>query len=196
MLRNLGPVTRALLFANVAIFALQSLLPAELSLALALWPGGDRFEPWQLVSYAFLHGGIAHLAFNMLGLVTFGDPLERAWGGRRFLGYYLASVVAAGLTQIVVSGAMAQNVPTVGASGGVYGLLLGFAVLFPAARIVLLIPPIPLPARVFALLFAGLELVLGVTGTSSGVAHFAHLGGMLGGAALLLLWRRRYPSGP
>ncbi len=191
MLNNLEPVTRAVLFINIAVFLLQQVFFASMMANFALWPGGAQFAPWQLVTYAFLHGGFAHLAFNMLGLMVFGNDLERLWGPRRFLIFYLASVVSAALTQIVVTQAMGNYVPTVGASGGIYGLLLGFAVKFPERRIVPLIPPIPMPARVYAFIFAGLELLLGVTGTASGVAHFAHLGGMLGGLVMLLLWRRK-----
>ncbi len=191
MLNNLEPVTRALLFINIGVFLLQQVFYAPMMVNFALWPGGAQFAPWQLVTYAFLHGGFAHLAFNMLGLMVFGNDLERLWGPRRFATYYLASVVTAVLTQIVVTQAMGAYVPTVGASGGIYGLLLGFAVKFPERRIVPLIPPIPMPARVYAFIFAGLELLLGVTGTASGVAHFAHLGGMLGGLVMLLLWRRK-----
>jgi membrane associated rhomboid family serine protease len=190
LLDNLAPVSRALLFANIAAFLAQQAFYRPMLGLFGLWPGGELFAPWQLITYAFLHGSFAHLAFNMLGLLVFGNDLERLWGARRFVQFYFASVVAAAMTQLLVAQGMDQYVPTVGASGGIYGLLLGFAVVFPERRIVPLIPPIPMPARVYALVFAGLELLLGVTGTASGVAHFAHLGGMIGGALMLLLWRR------
>jgi membrane associated rhomboid family serine protease len=156
----------------------------------ALWPVGVAFQPWQLATYAFLHGSLAHIAFNMFGLVMFGADLERTWGPRRFLRFYAASVLSAGLTQLAVTAWLGQSLPTVGASGGVFGLVLGFAVMFPDRRIVPLFPPIPMPAWVFALVFAVLELVLGVMGTQTGVAHFAHLGGMLGGLLMLRRWAR------
>ncbi len=188
MFANLPPVTRLILVANLLVFGLQALLPELMTVYFALWPWHVNFDFWQLVTYAFLHGGLAHIAFNMFGLVMFGADLERIWGPRRFIQYYLASVLAAALTQLLVTSWLGDTKPTVGASGGVYGLVLGFAIMFPERRIVPLFPPIPMPARVFALLFATLELALGVTGTQSGVAHFAHLGGMLGGWLMLRHW--------
>jgi membrane associated rhomboid family serine protease len=189
-------VTTALIAANVAIYFLQSLVPG-LALPFALWPlaagaatGGDvSFAPWQLVTYAFLHGGLLHLAFNMFALYMFGGAIERVFGARRYLAYYFACVVAAGLTQLLVAALGSAVYPTVGASGGVFGLLLAYAIYFPHNRVMLLFPPIPMPARVFVLLYAALELYLGVTQTQQGVAHFAHLGGMAGGYAMLRYWR-------
>jgi membrane associated rhomboid family serine protease len=130
----------------------------------------------------------------MIGLVSFGRELEMWWGTRRFLQFFFACVLSAALVQLAVTSSTGSLLPTVGASGGLYGLLLGFAVMFPKRRVLLLIPPIPMPAWVFALLFAALELVLGVTGTASGIAHFAHLGGMLGGGWMLWRWARRAPQ--
>lgn len=190
MLPQFGPMTRALLIANVVVFMVQSLLPGALEQRFALWPiDSGLFGFWQVVTYAFLHGGIAHLLFNMFGLVIFGSDLERVFGPQRYLQLYGASVVFAAATQLFINAAMGEGAPTVGASGGVYGLVLGFAMLFPERRIMLLFPPIPMPARVFAFLFAGLELFLGVTRTQSGVAHFAHLGGMIGAFLLIRHWR-------
>jgi membrane associated rhomboid family serine protease len=191
----LPPVSRALVLACIAAFLLQQFSGRLLLEWFALWPGRTISAPWQLVTYAFLHGGFAHLAFNMLGLIVFGSDLERLWGPRRFLQFYFASVVAAALCQLAVAGGLQSGVPTVGASGGIYGLLLGFAVVFPERRVVPLIPPIPMPARVYAVLFAGLELWLGVSGTATGIAHFAHLGGMVGGALMLWSWRGRRRAG-
>lgn len=187
---RLSPGIRGLLIANLAIFAIQWWSPAMIE-RFALWPLAVDFQPWQLVTYAFLHGGVAHLLFNMVGLVTFGNELEEYWGTRRLLSFYFASVIAAALTQLAVTSSIGELAPTVGASGGIYGLLLGFAMMFPQRRIVPLIPPIPMPAWLFAVLFAGLELYLGVTGTAAGIAHFAHLGGMIGGWIMIQRWRRR-----
>ncbi len=187
-LSHLPRITRIILIANVLVFALQFALPGLLESWLALWPLGVAFQPWQVLTYAFLHGGLMHLVLNMYGMVMFGADLERNWGPNRYLRFYLVSVLAAALTQLAVTAWLGQALPTVGASGGVFGLLLGYAVMFPDRRIVLLFPPIPMPAWVFALLFAAISLVLGVTGTQSGVAHFAHLGGMLGGLLLLRRW--------
>ncbi len=185
------PATRALLIANVVIFALQFLLPDRIEELFALWPLDAGFAPWQLVSYAFLHGGLAHIAFNMIGLTSFGNELEAWWGAKRLYTFYFASVVTAAITQLAVTASFGDPTPTVGASGGIYGLLLGYAMMFPRRKVIPLIPPIPMPAWVFALLFAGLELYLGVTGTASGIAHFAHLGGMVGGFLMLRHWRIR-----
>lgn len=177
------PVTRALLIANVTLFLAQMFASVELRNVFALWPpGSPRYHHWQLLSYAFLHGSVAHIGLNMLALWMFGSELERLWGGRRLLLTYLISVLVAALTQIVVSGYLfGYGGPMIGASGGVFGLLLAYALYFPHRRIVLLIPPIPIRARTFVILYAALELFLGVTQTQAGVAHFAHLGGLFGG---------------
>jgi membrane associated rhomboid family serine protease len=161
----------------------------------ALWPLGSGFAPWQLATYALLHGGLLHLAFNMYGLWMFGSELERLWGPRRLLQYYVVSVLVAGAVQLLVASDAPLPYPTVGASGGLFGLLLGYAMMFPQRTILLLFPPIPMPAWLFAVVYGLLELTLGVTGEASGIAHFAHLGGMLGGWLMLRYWRRQPPFG-
>ena len=186
---NLPPVTLGLVIACVAVFLGQQSLGPVIEETFALWPLGDYFHVWQLVTYFFLHGGIQHILFNMLGLVMFGSDLERVWGARKYVSYVLISTIAAGLTQLVATYLTNSDVPTVGASGGIYGLLLAFALTFPNRTVTPLFPPIPMRARTFAVVFAGIELFSGVTGTAAGVAHFAHLGGMLGGFLLLMLWR-------
>lgn len=185
----MAPITRTLLIANVVVFGLQALVGPMLGAWFALWPLGPNFGIWQVLTYAFLHGGFAHLFFNMFGLYMFGSELERHWGARRYFVFYFASVVAAAITQLLAAYVSGEQYPTVGASGGIFGLLLGFAVTFPRRRLLLLFPPIPLPAWLFVTLYGILELTLGVTGTQSGVAHFAHLGGMLGGLLVMLSWR-------
>ena len=188
------PVTQWLLIANVAAYALaqSGMLSVD---AFALWPPGSfesRFEPWQLVTYSFLHGNLAHIFFNMLALYMFGGEIERLFGSRFYALYYFASVISAAICHLVVTAAMGSPpAPMVGASGGIYGLLLAFGWYFPQRRLVLLFPPIPMSARTFVVVFAALELFFGVTGTAAGVAHFAHLGGMLGGW-LMIEYRRRY----
>jgi membrane associated rhomboid family serine protease len=186
---GLPPVTQWLLLANIAAFLLFNPVGA-----LALWPPGgfeSNFAPWQLATYSFLHGSTAHIFFNMLALYMFGGDVERLFGSRFYALYYFASVIVAAVSHLVVTSFMgAEQVPMVGASGGIYGLLLAFAIYFPHRRVMLLFPPIPMPARVFVFGFAALELVLGVTQTAAGVAHFAHLGGMLGGW-LMILYRRK-----
>jgi membrane associated rhomboid family serine protease len=189
-LSSVPPVTLWLLIGNVAVF----LLGISPNSDFALWPPGgfeSNFQPWQLVTYSFLHGGFAHIFFNMFALYMFGSEIERLFGSRFYALYYFAAVVTAAITHLVITGFMgAAPVPMVGASGGIYGLLLAFGIYFPHRRVMLLFPPIPMPARVFVFGFALLELVLGITQTQAGVAHFAHLGGMLGGW-LMIQWRRR-----
>lgn len=193
---SLPPVTQALLLINVAAFCLQAILGDILLRLFALWPVGGGFLPWQLVTYAFLHGGLTHIFFNMLGLWMFGSDLERLWGPKRFLQYYFACVLTAGATQLLFA-ALRGGVlyPTVGASGGLFGLLLAFGMMFPNRMIMPLFPPIPMKAKVFVAVFGGLELLFGVTGTFEGVAHFAHLGGMLGGFLLIRYWQGKLPFG-
>ena len=190
----LPPITQALLLINVALFAADLLFGRMLTALFALWPLGTHFMPWQVVSYAFLHGSVGHLFFNMLGLWMFGSELERLWGGKRYLQFYFASVLTAALTQLLV-GLLIGGAPTVGASGGLFGLLLAFGMMFPNRIIMPLFPPIPMKARTFVMVFGGLELLFGVTGTASGVAHFAHLGGMLGGFLMMRYWRGQPPFG-
>lgn len=206
---NLPKITKALLIANIAGFVLQAVLPKPVLDALGLWPWSGAvydptgtapsFMPWQLLSYAFLHGSFWHLAFNMLALVMFGAPLEYVWGPRRFLTYFIACVVGAGICQVAIGswavahGAMPYQV--IGASGGVFGLLLAYGMLFPNQRVMLLIPPIPMKARTLVILYGLFELAAGFTGFQPGVAHFAHLGGMLFGWLLIRHWRGQGPFG-
>jgi membrane associated rhomboid family serine protease len=189
---------KILIAANVVIFLLQSSSSGSLDELLALWPltpidGRVYFHVWQIITYAFLHStaNISHLLFNMLALWMFGAEIERYAGTWRLLACYFASVITAALTQLLVPELLgAPPAPTIGASGGVFGLLLAYALLFPHRKVVPLIPPIPMPAWLFATLYAGLELIMGVTGTLSGIAHFAHLGGMIGSALVVMQWRR------
>jgi membrane associated rhomboid family serine protease len=161
----------------------------------ALWPlGTGLFRPWQLLSYGFLHGDLTHLIFNMLGLWMFGSELERLWGRHRYWQFLLASLLSAAAMQLLVTWLTASRVPTVGASGALFGLLLAFGMLFPNRIIMPLIPPIPMKARTFVIVFGVLELLLGLYGRS-GVAHFAHLGGMLGGFLMIRYWRGQPPFG-
>jgi membrane associated rhomboid family serine protease len=199
------PVTRALLIANVTIFAVEMLVGDAFIVNLALWPigsmslagGSHGFQPWQIVTYSFLHGNVLHLFFNMFALWMFGGELERLFGPKRYLNLYFVSVIAAAITQLIFSAvAGGDPYPTVGASGGVFGLLLAYAVYFPYRMVMLIFPPIPMPARYFVILYGVIELYLGVTGTQEGVAHFAHLGGMLGAWLLIRQWRGSPPARP
>ena len=195
---SMPPVTRTLLIANVVIFGIQQLTGYLLIGPFALWPPASGaypnafgFEIWQIVTYAFLHGSLAHLFFNMLALYMFGGDIERLLGSRRFVTYYFVCVIGAAIAQLLVMRGMQEAPrPTLGASGGVFGVLLAFGMAFPQRKIMLLFPPIPMPAWLFVTLYGALELYLGVTGTSDGVAHFAHLGGMAAGFVLLTHWTR------
>jgi len=203
---DLPPVTRALLIANVAVYLLQMLTGDALLIHFALWPLGapppgygdlPGFEPWQLVTYSFLHGGFTHIAFNMLALWMFGGPIERLFGSRQFALYYFVCVIGAAIAQLIVAAFWTGGYyPTLGASGGVFGLLLAYGMMYPHARILLLFPPIPMPAWLFVIGYGALELFLGITGTQAGVAHFAHLGGMAIGFVLIQYWRGKLPVRP
>jgi membrane associated rhomboid family serine protease len=189
------PVARSLLIACIVGFAVQYLTANSIDLLFALWPAGSDpsvppFGLWQLVTYAFLHGNLTHLFFNMFALYMFGPEIERLLGPRRFLTYYIVCVITAAITQLLVLRLEGNPpIPTVGASGGVFGLLLAYGLAFPKRKLMLIFPPIPMPAWLFVTLYGLAELFMGVTGTARGVAHFAHLGGMLGGLLLVLYWR-------
>jgi membrane associated rhomboid family serine protease len=192
---SLPPAVQALILTSVIAFLAQG-LSEGLTGTLALWPiGSGAFAPWQVVTYAFLHGSISHLAFNMFGLWMFGADLERAWGPKRLLMLYVVSVLAAAAAQLGVAAMSGSVYPTVGASGGLFGILVAFAMVFPTRKIMPLIPPIPMPAPVFVALYGALELLFGVTGSFAGVAHFAHLGGLAGGWLLVRYWRGQAPFG-
>lgn len=207
---QLPPITRNLLIANIAVYLLQLWLGDTLLIHFALWPWGpdqlaqaaDRvvavgFRPWQLVTYAFMHGSPTHILFNMVALYMFGGPIERLFGGRQFLLYYFVCLVVAALAQLMVVHWFTHGFyPTLGASGAIFGLLLAFGMMYPHEKVMLIFLPVPMPAWLFVIGYALLELFLGVTGTQAGVAHFAHLGGMLGGYAMIEYWRGRLPIKP
>jgi len=192
------PVTKALMLICVGMFCLGELWP-YLMPWLALFPlASGYFLPWQPLSYALLHGDMLHLFFNMLGLWMFGTELERVLGQKRYVQLLLAGVLSAAAVQLAFTAVIGSNVPTVGASGALFGLLLCFGMLFPDRIIMPLFPPIPMKAKVFVAVFGGLELLMGTGlldmlfgGRGGNVAHFAHLGGMLGAYGLMRYWRRR-----
>lgn len=203
--RAFPPVVQFLLIGNVVMFFVQQSAGIPVLAYLALWPIGTEllatpsgpvihFLPWQIATYSFLHGNVTHLFFNMFALWMFGVALEHAWGSQRFAIYYSVCVVGAALVQLVVVTLALQEggfpAPTIGASGGVFGVLLAFGVMYPNRQIMLLIPPIPIKAKYFVIFYGLLELVLGISSTNTGVAHFAHLGGMVFGFILLQYWRR------
>ena len=190
---TLPNVIFALLIANGLVFALQQVNLEFMYVNFALWPATDPrspFMPWQLLTYGFLHGDTTHIFFNMFGLWMFGRDLEQFMGSQRFLIYFLVCVVGAGIIQLTVAGMQGGVYPTVGASGGVFGILLAYGLTFPNRVVVPLFPPIPMRAITFVFIYGLLELYLGVSGNAPGVANFAHLGGMLFGFLLLQYWKR------
>ena len=194
---SIPTVTKAFILACVGTYCLFY-LSEELQFglqffesSLELWPlQSGRFQPWQMISYAFLHANELHLFFNMLGLWMFGSELERVWGSKRYIQILVASTLSAAVVQLAFTYLMHSPSPTVGASGAIFGLLISFGMLFPDRIIIPLFPPIPMKAKYFVAIFGGLELLLGsMQGRGGGVAHFAHLGGMLGAWALIRFWR-------
>ncbi len=214
------PVIKNLLIINgLAFFAtLAPQLQQLLFNWFALWPMGTpdiapgaygrlqdvpQFYPWQLVTTAFLHGGFGHILFNMFGLWMFGMRIENTWGSQRFAFFYFFCVIGASVTQLLVTSAPflfgigdPVIVPTVGASGGVFGVLLAFGMMYPEERIMLLFPPIPMKAKWFVIGLMALQLYAGITGTQAGVANFAHLGGAIAGFLLIQHWRGKLPFSP
>jgi membrane associated rhomboid family serine protease len=196
------PVIKYLLISNVAIYFLAqffSLFHIQgLSLApivnyvFALYPIGQGFQVWQLVTYMFMHGSLLHLFFNMFALWMFGMELENEWGSKKFLVYYFLCGLGAGLTNLFISPLFAVAGPTVGASGAIYGVLLAFGLMYPD-RPIFLYFLVPIRARYFVLIYIGLEVYAGVTGTADGVAHFAHLGGAAVGWLYLMVDRGHIP---
>ena len=186
------PVIFFLLLSNALIFVGGQFMPQFgliIGANFALYSFPQLFAPWQLVSYSFLHGSVMHLAVNMFALWMFGRTMEVVWGSRRFLIYYFVCVLGAAAAQLALAAITGDPSVTVGASGGVFGVLLAFGMTFPNQRILLLFPPIPLPAKYFVLLYGIVELYLGFSRANTGVAHFAHLGGMVVGFLLIIYWR-------
>jgi membrane associated rhomboid family serine protease len=202
---SLPPITQALLLINVGVFALDVLLGGLLSRWFALWPIGVGFLPWQVVSYAFLHAGLLHLLFNMLALWMFGSEMERLWGPRRYIQFYAVSLLSAAAAQLIVAPLFGVVAPTVGASGAILGLLVGYAMYFPDRRILLLIPPVPIKAKWLVVIYAVLTVYVLLPPAAPGrdtlswlagnAAHLAHLGGMLGGFLMIRYWRGQIPFG-
>jgi membrane associated rhomboid family serine protease len=204
----LPPVIKILLLSNGLIYIIEILFANTIISNFALWPyvpdalrtqGNEiySFMPWQLLSYGFLHGGLTHLLLNMYALWIFGVQLENLWGSRVFAIYYFVCVIGAGLIQLLVTSFTIHQglyYPTIGASGGVFGVLLAFGMFFPNQVLFLLIPPMPIKAKWFVILYGLIELGFGITGTSAGIAHFAHLGGMLFGFLLIYYWTRHPPK--
>ncbi len=208
------PAVKSLIIINVLVFLMYLVNREFMIVNFALfYPTSKYFKVWQLVTHMFMHGGFWHILFNMYTLFIFGSVLERVWGAKKFLLFYFVTGLGAAachlgvqwiemkvymgqLAQGSVAAATAINAlkmtPTVGASGAIYGLLLGYGMLYPDSVLTLIFPPISLKAKWFVLIFAVIELATGLTGVGGNVAHFAHLGGMLFGWLLILFWKRTH----
>ncbi len=211
-------IINALLLLTMWVFERQG-IDLNRWLGMHYWEASD-FQPYQMITYMFMHAGFTHLFFNMFTLFFFGRMLEMTWGSSRYIVYYLVTGVGAAIIQQlawrwqiadiitdinlqhpeanITYGEFILNYPylnnfiTVGASGAVFGILLAFGMMFPNARLMLLFPPIPIKAKWMVLLYGVFELIGGVAGTTGdNVAHFAHLGGMLFGFILILFWRHK-----
>ena len=213
-LSDLPPATKNIIIINAFFLIMMYLKPEMMTEKFALfYPASRFFHFWQYISYMFMHGGFMHFFFNMWSLYMFGRVLERVWGTKKFLIFYFVTGLGAAAVHTGVMALQAQHfmtqiaenvpgavtaysrllaTPTVGASGAIYGILLGFAMLYPDSVLTLIFPPISLKAKWFVLIFAAIELFTGVTGTAEGIAHFAHLGGMIFGLALILLWKKQH----
>ncbi len=187
-------LTWVLLTVNIGLFFIMSApeFPRLVFAQMMLWPTSEEFRWWQPITHCFMHSGMSHLAFNMIALWQFGSELERFIGTKRYAIVYFSAVACAAILQILTSQMAGNLAPMLGASGGVFGLLYGYAACFPKARIMPLIPPIPMPAWLAVSLYGAAELYFGFSGSLSTVAHFAHLGGIVGAFfALPWPWRRQ-----
>lgn len=204
-------VTKNLIIINVLMFLATLLFGNTMYETLGLfsiygYPGESLFQPYQLVTHMFMHGGFMHIFFNMFALWMFGSQIERALGPKRFFLFYIVTGLGAAALQLGVSyyeiqalydeGSMQmanklRGVPMVGASGAVFGLLAAFGMLYPNQMVMLIIPPIPMKAKYFVIIFGAIELFLGFSGQATGIAHFAHVGGALFGVIMILIWRQQ-----
>ena len=209
-LSNIPKVTKNLILVNIVVFV-ATLLNEEFMISTfgMFYPSSPYFRWWQPVTHMFMHGGFWHIFFNMYTLFIFGVVVERIIGSKKFLlFYFICGLGAAALqvgtqylemqsflasdSQAALQGIIAlKRTPTVGASGAIYGVLIAYAMLFPESRMTLLFPPVTLSAKWMVVIFAAIELFTGVVGWADGIAHFAHLGGMLIGWIMIRVWKRR-----
>ena len=210
---NVPTAIKNIIIINILVMVMTSLNGDFMYEKFALfYPTSPFFRWWQPVTHLFMHGGFMHIFFNMYAVYIFGSVLERIWGTKKFLIYYFVTGLGAALVHTGVEwlqmqywmGAAAEGnaaafshihalkmTPTVGASGAVFGLLMGYAMLYPDSIMSLIFPPISMKAKWFVLIYAAIELVTGITGTGAGIAHFAHLGGLIFGFLLIYYWKKR-----
>ena len=211
---NVPTAVKNIIIINALVMVMTALNKTFMYETFALfYPTSPFFHWWQPVTHMFMHGGFWHLFFNMYTLWIFGSVLERVWGAKKFLLFYFVTGLGAALVHTgvewlevqywhmkVADGTYAvqsaidaiKMTPTVGASGAIYGVLMGYAMLYPDSILRLIFPPIALKAKWFVLIFAAIELVTGMTGTGGGIAHFAHLGGLIFGFLLIIFWKKRH----
>lgn len=199
-------VTKNLVAINILMF-IATLINENFMVAnfAMFYPASPFFKPWQILTHMFMHGGFWHIFFNMYSLLMFGSILERSLGPKKFLIFYFVTGLGAAALHTGVEWMQARvfiangavnayqallMTPTLGASGAIYGVLIGFAMLYPQAQLMLIFPPIPVKAKWLVVIFAVIELFFGINGIQEGVAHFAHLGGMLFGWLLIRWWRK------
>ena len=212
-LSNIPTAVKNLIIINALVMVMMSLNQEFMIEKFALfYPTSPFFHWWQMLTHMFMHGDFLHLFFNMYTLFIFGSVLERVWGPKKFLIFYFVTGFGAAAIHTGVEWLQMQNwiaqaaegsqtaliglhnlkmTPTVGASGAIYGILMGYAMLYPDSIMSLVLPPISMKAKWFVLIFAAIELLIGVTKTNSGIAHFAHLGGLIFGFLLIMLWKKR-----
>lgn len=213
---SVPPAIKNIIIINILVMIFTWLKPDFMYRTFALfYPASQLFKPWQVITHMFMHGGFWHIFFNMYTLFIFGTVLERVWGTKKFLIFYFVTGLGAALLHMTVQFVEAQMyisqiaensqqammayqtlkmTPTVGASGAIYGVLIGYAMLFPDSVLTLIFPPVSLKAKWFVIIFAVIELFTGIQSISSvggGIAHFAHLGGMLFGWLLILYWKKK-----
>lgn len=190
---NVPKAVKHIILINVLMLVLTYLNNPLMSRWFALNPVTFLWKPWQLVTYMFMHGGIGHLFFNMYTLFIFGSVLENVWGTRKFLTFYFVTGVGAALVNIGVQYLTGSFALTVGASGAIYGILMGYAMLYPDSMLTLIFPPVSMKAKWFVLIFAGIELLLGISNNpADNVAHFAHLGGLVFAFLLIMYWKKKH----
>lgn len=213
-MRNIPSAVKNIIIINILIMVMIALNEEFMIEKFALfYPTSPFFHWWQPVTHMFMHGGFGHIFFNMYTLFIFGSVLERVWGAKKFLVFYFVTGLGAALVHTGVEWVQMQSwmneaaqgsqaavmsihslkmTPTVGASGAIYGVLMGYAMLYPDSVLTLIFPPVSLKAKWFVLIFAGIEVLLGVFGTNAGIAHFAHLGGLIFGFLLIMYWKKKH----
>jgi len=189
---RLTEVVKHLLIINVLVYFGATMVLPQIGIPTRMlylfYPGTEPFQPFQLITHMFMHGSTTHILFNMMSLFFLGPMVEQALGSKRFLTFYLLSGVGAMLLHLGIDYFSVQHIPVVGASGAIMGVFVAFAVLFPDVKLMLLFPPIPIKAKYMMMALIAFDLFSGISGMSTGIAHFAHLGGVLAGFIMMYYW--------